>query len=241
MAWARALWAAVTTVTPVAVGRGTFTDDELVRGMALYPIVGFFLGLCTAVVGTAVSSLAGQPLAGLTVVALLDGWSMGRHRCGVARLTTLVGGHVHDVTGLGGIAVAALGLMAKALAAIRMSPAALAAACVLAPMFGRWAMVVQAHGGRDDLARGLAARLVGRAGFREFGIASVCTFMIAMSTGHAVGLLLLVAVALETVGLRVLVAYRLGGFTGGLLGASAEVAETVVFAVLGWLSTAGAL
>ena len=240
MAWAQALWAAVTTLTPVTDGQSTFSDDDLVRSMALYPLIGVVLGAVTAAAGATVASTAGQPLAGLLVVVLLDAWSMGRHRCNVSALVTLARRgdqaarttHLHDRPSGGGIALAALVLLAKGVCAVRMSPAALTAACVLAPMLGRWAIVVQAHGGQSDLARGRAAPLVGRAGFQEFGIASVCTFLIAMSTGHAVGLLLLVAVALETVGLRVLVARRLGGFSGRLLGASAEVAETVVFVVL---------
>ncbi len=130
-------------------------------------------------------------------------------------------------------------LVVQVTAAARMPPAVLLAACLLAPLLARWAIVVEAHGGRRDLARGAAVGIVGSAGFREFGVASVFTFLVLMGLGQAVGLLLLVTTALATLGWRVIVHRRLGGFTGRLLGATAVAIETLAFVLLGSLPALG--
>jgi cobalamin synthase len=80
---------------------------------------------------------------------------------------------------------------------------------------------------------------VGRARFREFAWASVTALGVTLAVGDAVGLVLALAAACVTVGLRVYAHRRLGGLAGRLLGATRELVETVVLVTLGCLAQLG--
>jgi cobalamin synthase len=59
---------------------------------------------------------------------------------------------------------------------------------------------------------------------------------VALAVGEAIGLVVLVAAALTTLGVRLTAHHRLGGLTGPLLAATREVVETVVLVVLALLA-----
>jgi len=77
---------------------------------------------------------------------------------------------------------------------------------------------------------------VGRARFREFGWASVTALGMTLAVGEPIGLVVVLAASLATVGVRVYAFHRVGGLTGGLLAASRELVETVVLVTLGVLA-----
>jgi adenosylcobinamide-GDP ribazoletransferase len=131
------------------------------------------------------------------------------------------------------VALAALAARVVSLAAL--PPASRTVALLVAPMLGAWAIVVQCYGGVPGGADGPVA-LVGRARFREFGWASVTALGVTLAIGDAVGLVLILAAAAATVGLRVHAYRRLGGLTGRLLAATRELVETVVLVTLGALA-----
>src|SRR5436190_1014983 len=81
-----------------------------------------------------------------------------------------------------------------------------------------------------------AAALVGRARFREFGWASVTALGMTLAVGEPIGLVIVLAASLATVGMRVGAYRRLGGLTGRLLAATRELVETVVLVTLGVLA-----
>src|SRR5205814_206882 len=85
-------------------------------------------------------------------------------------------------------------------------------------------------------ASGPAAALVGRARFREFGWASVTALGMTLAVGEPIGLVIVLAASLATVGMRVGAYRRLGGLTGRLLAATRELVETVVLVTLGVLA-----
>lgn len=130
-------------------------------------------------------------------------------------------------------------LAAKTWAAIVLPPAARAAALAFAPMLGAWAITVQCYGGPALHARGPAAALVGRGRFREFGWASLVALGVTLAAADAVGLVVVLAAAATTVGLRVYAHHRLGGLTGRLLAATRELVETVVLVTFGLLVLPG--
>src|SRR6185503_16481294 len=104
----------------------------------------------------------------------------------------------------------ALALLAAKLAAAAAVPApALTSALMLATMLGRWAIVVLCYGGAP-VVREPGDELPGRAGFGEFGWASLIAFAVTLSVAEAVGLAVLVAAALVTLGIRVACHRRLG-------------------------------
>lgn len=248
MTWVQELRAAIGGLTPIPVGAPAPTEADRSGGLAFYPAVGLLLGIAASAVGAIGMRVVGQPWAGVAAVVALELVGRGGGRRGIATAVALLQpgdvevrrAAVRDSPTPAGWLAALIAAAVKATAAARMPAAGLTAACLLAPLLGRWAMVVEAHGGRSDLARGAAIGIVGGAGFREFGAASVFTFMVLMGFGQAIGLLLLLATALATLGWRVVVHRRLGGFTGRLLAATAEGVETLVFALLASLPTLGA-
>jgi hypothetical protein len=123
---------------------------------------------------------------------------------------------------------AVAGVAVRATIAALLPPGALGAALLLAPMLGAWAMTVQSYGAGSGGVR---------AGFREFGIASVTAFGVTLAVGELVGLIVVVAAALVTTVVRV-VAHREPGWRRHVLGASREAVETTTFVVLALLGIA---
>jgi hypothetical protein len=195
------------------LGRRRSPTGPAARGPALawYPLVGLGLGAIAAAVAAALAPYAPGPAGpvGVALLALLS----GQRSPGV----------------LAGAAV-------RAVVAALLPPGALAAALLLAPMLGAWAVTVQCYrGGRRPAAD--AEEGVRRAGFREFGWASVTAFGVTLAVGDLVGLVVVVAAALVTVALRV-VASRRASPTRRLLAVSRDVVETTTFVVLALLGVA---
>jgi adenosylcobinamide-GDP ribazoletransferase len=112
------------------------------------------------------------------------------------------------------------------------------AALLLAPVLGRWAPVVLAHGARPIAGRAGDRLAVGHVTSREFGWASVIAFAIALGAAEVAGLgCVIVAAALSTV-LRLVGYRRRGVMSAGLLMASIEIVETVTIL---WLAALAAL
>src|SRR5438477_500514 len=124
----------------------------------------------------------------------------------------------------------------RAAPAAVLPPPARTTALLLAPMLGAWAVVVECYGGAPTHASGTAAALVGRARFREFAWASVTALGMTLAVGEPIGLVIVLAASLATVGVRVYAHHRVGGLTGRLLAASRELVETVVLVTLGVLA-----
>jgi adenosylcobinamide-GDP ribazoletransferase len=140
------------------------------------------------------------------------------------------------VVGALAIAAAATAVLVRAVAASVLPAPARTTALLLAPMLGAWAVVVGCYGGAPIQASGIAAALVGRARFREFAWASVTALGTTLAVGEPIGLVVVLAASLATVGARVCAYRRLGGLTEQLLAASRELVETVVLITLGVLA-----
>lgn len=147
------------------------------------------------------------------------------------------GGTASGAPGAGALALASLAvasvLVAKALAVAVLHGRALGIALVLALILGRWAQVVIAYGSIPRPGDGFAAALCRGCAFREFGTASVSAMLLTLALANAVGLVLLFAVAAQTIGLRIL-AHRRGGASRTAIEAAGELAETTTL-VLGAL------
>src|SRR5204863_134403 len=95
---------------------------------------------------------------------------------------------------------------------------------------------------RTALAGGLAfypvvgLTLGAVAAFPELGWASVTALGMTLAVGEPIGLVIVLAASLATVGVRVYAHHRVGGLTGRLLAASRELVETVVLVTLGVLA-----
>jgi cobalamin synthase len=190
--------------------------------LALYPVVGLALGALAAGVAALTASVA-PALAGPAGVLALEATSRGGPRRALAGMTRL-----------GGVLAVVL-LAAKLAAAASIPRPALASALMLAAMLGRWAIVVLCYGGAP-LARAPGDELPGRAGFGEFGWASLTAFAVTLSLAEAVGLVLLVVAALVTLGVRIVSHRRAGGVGGQVVRAAGEMVETAVLGALAALA-----
>lgn len=198
--------------------------QPLAAALAFYPAVGLLLGLVASGVAWAVDqrypAFAGA--AGVVVVAALSG----------ARASRILAAR-----GALGASTAGLAFAVRLWAASSLPAPARTAALLIAPMLGRWAIVVQCYGGVPGAVLGEAA-LVGGARFREFGWASVTAFAVTLAVADAVGLLVLVTAALTTLALRVYLYRRVGRLTERLLAATAELVETTVMVTFALLASA---
>jgi adenosylcobinamide-GDP ribazoletransferase len=220
VAIAREIRAAVGAVAGVPALTRDLPREALVGGLLFYPIVGALVGGLAAVA----ARLAGRFGALAAAVAAV----------GVLALASR-GATLRDLVAAGWIVPTAV-LGAKVWAVAELPADARTLALPLAGMLGRWAVVVQCYGGSPAAARGLAAQLVGRARLREFGWASAVAFGTTLAALDAVGLVVLLAATLTTVGIRVLAYRRLGGVNGRVLGASSEMVELVVLGALAGLA-----
>jgi cobalamin synthase len=194
-------WTALRALTPLGRGSPRVTEPG---ALAWYPVVGLGIGALAAFVTRLLPS-AGA-VAGVGVLEVLGGGRPAPR----------------------GLPVALATLALELGAACALPAAARPVAFLLAPMLGRWALVVQSYGGSP-------ARGVGKAGFREFGVASTIAFAVTLALGQAIGLVLLVVAALETIALRVVIYRCLGTLTPGALGATGAAVEAGVLLVLALL------
>jgi adenosylcobinamide-GDP ribazoletransferase len=218
--------------------------EAIAGGLAFHPLVGLGLGAVAAAVAVATGRSAPVVAAPASVLVLLV-LTRARGAGGLAAAAeallrpgpeSVVRARMQRKPGALGIVVALAALVARIAALFVLPPATRTGALLVAPMLGAWAIVVQCYGGVPGRAGGPAAALVGRARFREFGWASVTAIGVTLAIGDAVGLVLVLAAAGVTVGLRVYAYRRLGGLTGRLLAATRELVETVVLVTLGCLA-----
>lgn len=203
-----------------AIGLGTrwhrlaagLPRDVQASGLAFLPIAGALLG-GVAALGTEGVQGVDPTLGAVAGVLVLEGLA-GRRRALVT-------------------AVAAL---AKLAALVVLPTWGRVLPLVLAPVLGRWAVVVQCYGGRPAPDRD-PSPFVGRARFREFGWASVTAIGTALVCADALGLLVVVLVAAATVGLRVLAYRRAQGLTRADLERTEAVAEGLVLGSLAAIVT----
>ena len=137
-----------------------------------------------------------------------------------------------------GLAIALV--LASKVVTLALTAAPLAArALIIAPVLGRWALVVLAHGARPIRGGTAAALQLGRVTFREFAWSSVIAFAITLSLADAVGLVFVIVAAAIATGIRLLAYARCGAMSGDVLGAGVETVETAVLAVAALMSAAG--
>jgi cobalamin synthase len=182
-------------------------------GLAL-PLIGFGVGL---VLRALVTSLQGSvPELAVASAAALALWLAG----GLGFVRAATEGRGALVT-----AIAALALVVLEVALFSALGRRGTCAIPLAALLGRWGLVILAYGSQPAPGDGLAGRIVKQLGFNQFAVASVSTMALTLLLVDAVGLVLLFAVAAQTIGLRIAVHARRGGITGSSLGTAAVLGE----------------
>ena len=125
-------------------------------------------------------------------------------------------------------ALALLGLQWRSLTVLNHSRLP---ALLFAPLLASWSRVVLAHGSRAARSDGRQIKYASDVTFREFAVASVCTFGVLFSLAQAAGIVVGVCAAVIVVGLRLSFHWWLGGITDAAVGAGAEIVLTLVLAL----------
>jgi adenosylcobinamide-GDP ribazoletransferase len=209
-------------------------------GASAFPVVGLLLGLA----GLATDVVTGPLPPGLRNVAILVVWTLATgaiHYDGFADVLDALGGsNRHErMRIIRDSAIAVLGLVllvATELAALAvLSGRTRAAALVVSPLLGRWAMLLGAFRAASARDEGLGAEFVRSLGSGDVAVATLVTIGLVTVAAGARGWLAVLLVAATTAAVRRLALSIFGGVTGDVLGASGAVAEAV--SLVFWAAT----
>jgi adenosylcobinamide-GDP ribazoletransferase len=239
----RAFFAALEFLTVFPRPKGiAYTANEAGPAAIFFPVVGFLLGAILALVNIVLESFSGPALASVTLVAILALLTRGLHLDGLAdtfdglgagadrerALTIMDDSH----TGAFGAIAIALLLFFK-IHGIEVIESERWRALLTAPMLGRWAMVLLAYRSRSAKP-GLGSMLVDQLKSKHFIGASLVAAVFAAAILRALGVAILLWVALFTLAAKKFLHRRLGGVSGDTFGAVGELSETSVFVLLAW-------
>jgi adenosylcobinamide-GDP ribazoletransferase len=215
--------------------RAERSGDEIGRGAAFFPLIGLLLGAVLVLIDRLLQPYLPPMLLAATLVALLVLLTRGLHLDGLA--------DTFDGLGAGGprervLAVmddphtGAFGVVAIVFV-ILFKVYAIAAlgedrwlALLVAPTLARWAMAL--FGYRATAAKeGLGAHMVKQMSGAQLGFATLTALIVAAGLGRLTGLAVMAFLALLALALKNYFHRRLGGLTGDLFGAVAEISETI--------------
>lgn len=218
--------------------RAERSADEIGAGAGFFPVIGFILGTAVAAADALLRPYVPAVLLSVILVALLAVLSRGFHLDGLA--------DSFDGLGAGGSRERVLAVMDDPRAGvfgvvaiifvILVKVAALAAldadrwrALLVAPAVARWAMVWFAY--RSTAAKeGLAAILLARMDATKMLFATVFAVIAAAGFSGGRGVAIMAVIALLTLAAKKYFHQRLGGLTGDLFGAVAELSEAAALA-----------
>jgi adenosylcobinamide-GDP ribazoletransferase len=208
--------------------------DEIGAAVALFPLIGFFLGAILAASNLLLEPLVAAGLLSVMLVAVLAVLSRGLHLDGLAdtfdglgaggereRVLRIMG---DSHTGVFGVVAVVLVLLLKT-RAIELMDAERWRALLLAPLLGRWAMALLAY--RSNPAKpGLGSIFIGNIHGRNVFLATIFTLALVAGFLQIIGIALMVAIGIFTLVGKSYFHRRLGGVTGDVFGAVGELSET---------------
>ena len=223
------------TVLPMP-GRSVFSDQDMGRSMAYYPLVGLCLGLVLVLARHVIGAVLPHPVVAILLVIVLAVITGGLHldgfsdtidglRSGTGRDEVLKIMRDSRVGAFGAIGLACL-LILKFTLLFETPDGILDRSLVLMGVVSRWTMVQTSY--RSAYARpegGLAKPFLESIGLTEVLIATVLTLIAAGGLFGLRGWLIVGCNGLLAHGIRYGFHRRLGGITGDILGATNETSE----------------
>ena len=213
---------------------------EMGPSAIFFPLIGLLLGLILVLVNFLLVPFASAGLLSVTLVALLAFLTRGLHLDGV--------GDTFDGLGAGGDRsrilsimddshVGVFGVIAIVLVlffkiyALESMDIDRWRALLVAPILGRWAMVLLAY--RSKAAKdGLGANLIEELETKHFLLATLVTLLLVAAIWRGNGIVMMAWVATFTLVSKNYFHRRLGGVTGDTFGAVGELSETSVMVLL---------
>ncbi len=217
--------------------------DEVGPSAIFFPVIGFLLGLILVLVNVLLAPFASPALLSVALVTVLALLTRGLHLDGL--------GDTFDGLGAGGDRerilrvmndshIGAFGVMAIVLV-LFLKIHALASidvdrwrALLIAPVLGRWAMVLLGYRSKAAKA-GLGSTLIDHLGTKPFLFATFISLLLVAAILHETGIAMMAWVVIFTLASKSYFHRRLGGVTGDTFGALGELSETsvMVFLALG--------
>lgn len=216
--------------------RAERTPDEIGRGAAFFPLIGFFLGALLVFIDWIIRPQLPPVFVGIVLAALLALLTRGLHLDGLADTFDGIGAGgtrervlaVMDDprTGAFGVIAIVFVILCK-VHAIESLDATRRAGLLVAPTLARWAMTLLAY--RSTAAKqGLGAYMIMYMTGARLLFATLTTVAIAIALAGLRGVAIIMIVALLALAFKYYFQRRLGGVTGDIFGAVAELSEAVV-------------
>jgi adenosylcobinamide-GDP ribazoletransferase len=216
------------------------TSPEVGRSAIFFPVVGLMLGLILVLVNFLLAPFASAGLLSVILVTLLAFMTRGLHFDGVGdtfdglgaggdrdRVLSIMDDSHTGVFGLIAI-VLVLFLKIHALESIDVDRWR---ALLVAPILGRWAMVLLAFRSKAAKA-GLGSNLIEHLQTKHFLLATLVTLLLVAAIWRRNGIVMMAWVAVFTTASKSYFHRRLGGVTGDTFGAVGELSETSVMVLL---------
>ncbi|HEY1371133.1 MAG TPA: adenosylcobinamide-GDP ribazoletransferase [Candidatus Binatia bacterium] len=210
--------------------------DEIGRGAAFFPLVGFLLGALLVAVDRLFRPYLPPMLLAVTLVALLAVLTRGLHLDGLADTFDGLGAGgtrermlaVMDDprTGAFGVTAIVFVVLCK-VHAIASLDASRPAALLLAPSLARWATAALAYGSKPA-KEGLGAHMILHMTGARLLFATATAVIVAIALAGLRGVVAMTLVALLALAFKYYFERRLGGVTGDIFGAVAELGEALV-------------
>jgi adenosylcobinamide-GDP ribazoletransferase len=223
--------------------RMEYAANEVGTAAIFFPVIGFLLGLILALVNIALEPLTNAILSGVALVAVLALATGGLHLDGLGDTFDGLGAgggreralHVMDDshTGAFGLIAIVLLLFFK-IHAIESIESERWRALLVAPVLGRWAMVLLGY--RSQAAKpGLGSTLIDQLQRKHVFFATLIAAVLVAAILRGAGMAMMVWTAIFTLAAKEFFYRRLGGVTGDTFGAVGELSETsvLVFLALG--------
>ena len=216
------------------------SPNEVGRSAIFFPVVGLMLGLILVLVNFLLLPFASAGLLSVILVTLLAFMTRGLHLDGVGDtfdglgaggdrdrvLTIMDDSH----TGVFGVIAIVLVLFFK-IHALENLDVDRWRALLVAPILGRWAMVLLAYRSKAAKA-GLGSNLIDHLQTKHFVLATLLTLLLVAAIFRGNGIFMMAWVAVFTMASKNYFHRRLGGVTGDTFGAVGELSETSVMVLL---------
>jgi len=216
------------------------STSEVGRSAIFYPVVGLILGLILVLVNFLLLPFASAGLLSVILITLLAFMTRGLHLDGVGDTFDGLGAggdrdRVLSImddshTGVFGLIAIVLVLFFK-IHAIESIDVDRWRALLVAPILGRWAMVLLAYRSKAAKA-GLGSNLMEHLQTKHFLLATLVTLLLVAAIWRRNGIVMMAWVAVFTIASKNYFHRRLGGVTGDIFGAVGELSETSVMVLL---------
>jgi len=215
------------------------TQGEIGRSAPLFPVVGLCLGLVLVLVNRLLDPYLDPGILSALLVTLLILMTRALHMDGLGDTFDGLGAKGDRETALkamGDSRTGIFGLLAVVvvivfkLRAIEVLGDGRDQALVLAPVLGRWAMVILAFGS-ESAREGMGRIMVDHVQGRHLLLATAFTLVLITPLSGRTGLLIALSISLFTLISSRVLHRRLGGVTGDTFGAVGELSETTAFVI----------